>query len=263
MWNGRNKLRAAAGSADGRTAEYFLPDKPKTVNTIPIRLSVKNWSPDDRPREKLLAKGSAALSNAELLAIIIGSGNTDENSVELAQRILRAAENNLRRLGKFSVNELISGFKGIGNAKAVGIVAALELGRRRTAEDVENRERMGCSKDIYNYFYPMLCDLPHEEFWALFLNSAHRIIDRFKISQGGIARTSVDGRLVYKEALARRASGVVLCHNHPSGSPKPSRQDDETTDRLKKGLQLLEITLLDHLVFCDGNYYSYADEDRL
>jgi DNA repair protein RadC len=227
------------------------------------KLSVKNWSPADRPREKLLAKGTGALSDAELLSIIIGSGNTEENSVELSQRILHAAGNNISRLSKFSVNDLVSGFKGIGHAKAVGIVAALELGRRRKPEDSENRKKINCSTDIYNYFYPVLCDLPYEEFWILLLNSSKRVINRIKISQGGIAQTGVDGKLIYKEALTGLASYVAFCHNHPSGNPTPSRHDDETTFRLKKGLHLLEITLLDHLIFCDGKYYSYADAERM
>jgi DNA repair protein RadC len=227
------------------------------------KLSVKDWSPDDQPREKLLAKGVNVLSDAELLAIIIGSGNTEETSVELSQRILRTAENNINRLSKFSVNHLISNFKGIGNAKAVSIVAALELGKRRKAEDTESRKKILCSRDIYNYFYPMLCDLQYEEFWALFLNNANWIIDRVKISQGGVGQTSVDGKLIYKEALTRLASGVILCHNHPSGNPKPSNPDDEVTFRIKKGLRLLEISLHDHLIFCEGKYYSYADEERI
>lgn len=227
------------------------------------KLSVKNWSPADRPREKMLAKGINALSDAELLAIIIGSGNMEENSVKLSQRILHAAGNNIGQLSKFSVNDLVSNFKGIGNAKAVSIVAALELGRRRKAEDTESRKKISCSIDIYSYFYPVLCDLPYEEFWALFLNNSRRIIDRVKISQGGVAQTGVDGRLIYKEALTRLASYVVLCHNHPSGNPQPSRHDDDTTFRLKKGLRLLEIILCDHLIFCEGAYYSYADKERI
>ena len=227
------------------------------------KLSVKNWSPADRPREKMLAKGINALSDAELLAIIIGSGNMEENSVELSQRILHAAGNNISQLSKFSINDLISNFKGIGSAKAVGIVAALELGRRRKAEDAGTRKKIHCSIDIYNYFYPVLCDLPYEEFWVLFLNNSRRVIDRLKISQGGIAQTGVDGRLVYKEALTRLASCVIFCHNHPSGNPQPSRHDDETTFRLNKGLRLLEICLCDHLIFCEGKYYSYADEERI
>jgi len=227
------------------------------------KLSVKDWSPDDQPREKLLTKGVSALSDAELLAIIIGSGNTEETSVELSQRILQAAENNINRLGKFSVNHLISNFKGIGSAKAVSIVAALELGKRRKAEDMQNRKQILCSVDIYNYFYSVFCDLPYEEFWVLFLNNSNQIIDRIKIGQGGITQTPIDGRLVYKEALNRLAPYVILSHNHPSGNPKPSSLDDDVTFRIKKGLQLLGISLLDHLIFCEGNYYSYADLERI
>ena len=227
------------------------------------KLSVKDWSPDDQPREKLLLKGVNALSDAELLAIIIGSGNTEETSVELSQRILQTVDNNINRLGKLSVNHLVSNFKGIGNAKAAGIVAALELGKRRKAEDMTNRKQILCSMDIYNYFYPVFCDLLHEEFWVLFLNNTNRIIDRIKIGQGGVTRTPIDGKLLYKEALNRLASNVILCHNHPSGNPKPSDLDDEATFRIKKGLRLLEISLLDHLIFCEGNYYSYADEERI
>jgi DNA repair protein RadC len=227
------------------------------------KLSVKDWSPDDQPREKLLAKGVSALSDAELLAVIIGSGNTDETSVELSQRILQAAENNINCLSKFSVNHLISNFKGIGNAKAISIVAALELGKRRKAEDLGNHKRILCSMDIYNYFYSILCDLQHEEFWVLFLNNASRVIDRVKIGQGGIGQTPVDGKIIYKEALIRLTPSVILCHNHPSGNPKPSNLDDETTFRIKKGLQLLEISMLDHIIFCGGTYYSYADEERI
>jgi DNA repair protein RadC len=227
------------------------------------KLNVKDWSPDDQPREKLLAKGTSALSDAELLAIIIGSGNAEETSVELSQRIFQAAENNINRVSKFSVNYLVSNFKGIGNAKAISIVAAFELGRRRKVEDMGNPRKILCSIDIYNYFYPVLCDLPYEELWAVFLNNANRIIDRVKISQGGVGQTSVDGKRIYKEALVRLASNVILCHNHPSGNPKPSNLDDETTFRIKKGLRLLEISLLDHLIFCEEKYYSYADEERI
>jgi len=227
------------------------------------KLSVKDWSPDDQPREKLLSKGVNALSDAELLAIIIGSGNTEETSVELSKRILQTVENNINRLGKLSVNHLVSNFKGIGNAKAISIVAALELGKRRKAEEIEKQKSILCSRDIYNYFYPVLCDLPHEEFWVLFLNNASRVIERIKIGQGGISQTPVDAKLIYKEALNRLASNVILCHNHPSGNPKPSYLDDDATFRIKKGLQLIEISLLDHLIFCEGNYYSYADEERI
>lgn len=228
-----------------------------------IKLSVKDWSPEDQPREKLLSKGVNTLSNAELLAIILRSGTKEETVVELSQRILQSVENDLNRLGKLSANYLITNFKGIGEAKAIGIIAALELGKRRKAEDINLRKKIICSIDIYNYFYPLLCDLPHEEFWALFLNHSNRIIDRFKISQGGISETIVDGKLIYKEAIAHLASWVVLCHNHPSGNYLPSPQDNRITLRIKKGLEVLDMLLLDHIILADGKYYSYADEGKL
>jgi len=227
------------------------------------KLSVKDWSPEDRPREKLLSKGVNTLSNAELLAVILRSGNNDETVVELSQRILQSFGNDLNRLGKISANYLMSNYKGVGEAKAVGIVAALELGKRRKAEDIHKRKKISCSLDIYNYFYPLLCDLPHEEFWALFLNRSNRIIDKFKISQGGITETVVDGKLIYKEALAHLASFVVLCHNHPSGSSMPSSHDNTITQRIKKGLEAVEVHLLDHIILSDGTYYSFADEGRI
>jgi DNA repair protein RadC len=228
-----------------------------------IKRSVKDWSPEDRPREKLLLKGTNALSNTELLAIIIGSGNKDETVVQLSQRILQAADNNINRLGKFSVKQLINNFKGIGEAKAVSIVAALELGKRRKAEEILNREKIKSSKDIYEYFHPLLCDLHYEEFWILFLNRANKIIDRLKISQGGISETIVDAKLIYKEALTRLSSGIILCHNHPSGNTLPSLQDNLITQKIREGSKLLDINLIDHLIVCDGKFYSYADEGKL
>ena len=228
-----------------------------------VKLSVKDWSPEDRPREKLLSKGVNTLSNAELVAIILRSGTAKETVVELSQRILLKFGNDINRLGKASVSQLMSDFKGVGEAKAISIIAALELGRRRKAEDTGNRMKILSSVDIYRYFYPLLCDLPHEEFWALFLNRTNRIIDRFKVSQGGISETAVDGKLIYKEAISHLASFVVLCHNHPSGNHLPSPQDNSITQRIKKGLELLEMHLLDHVILTDGRYYSYADEDKI
>jgi len=227
------------------------------------KLSVKDWSPDDRPREKLLLKGVNSLSNAELLAIILRSGTKEEGVVELSQRILQSFGNDLSRLGKVSANHLMKNFKGIGEAKAIGIIAALELSKRRKAEDIGTRKKIVSSMDIYYYFHPLLCDLQHEEFWALFLNRSNRIIDPFKISQGGVSETIVEGKLIYKEAIARLASYVVLCHNHPSGNHLPSPQDNTVTSRIKKGLELLDIYLLDHVILTDGKYYSYADENKI
>jgi DNA repair protein RadC len=227
------------------------------------KLRVKDWAEEDRPREKLMLKGVNALSDAELLAIIIGSGNKEETVVELSQRILQSAENDINHLGKYSIKHLISSFKGIGEAKAISIVAALELGKRRKVAEIEEKKKISTSKDIYNLFHPILGDLYYEEFWTLFLNRSNRIIHKMKISQGGISETSVDGRLIYKEAINRLASNVVLCHNHPSGNIQPSRQDDLITEKIKKGLEFLDLFLVDHLILCDGYYYSYADEGRI
>ena len=227
------------------------------------KLSVKDWAPDDQPREKLLSKGVNALSDAELVAIIFRSGNKKESVVELAQRVLNSYGNNLNRLGKVSPEDLMKNFKGIGEAKAIGIIAALELGKRRKAEDLYNRKKIVSSADIYTYFYPMLCDLPYEEFWALFLNNSSRIIDKIKVSQGGVCQTVVDEKFIYKEAVANLSSFVVLCHNHPSGNYLPSPQDHEITLKIKKGLEFLGMHLYDHIIIADGRYYSFADSGNI
>ena len=203
------------------------------------------------------------MSNVELLAVILRSGTRKETVVELSQRILRSFGNDLNRLGKVSASHLISNFAGIGEAKAIGIIAALELGKRRKAEEIHNRKKIVCSLDIYNYFYPFLCDLHHEEFWALFLNRSNMVIDKLKISQGGTNETVVDGKIIYKEAIAHLASFVVICHNHPSGSHLPSSHDNTVTQRIKKGLEAIEMGLLDHVIISGGNYYSFADEGRI
>ncbi|MDR3217560.1 MAG: DNA repair protein RadC [Dysgonamonadaceae bacterium] len=226
------------------------------------KFTVKDWSPDDRPREKLLQNGVSALSDAELLAIIIGSGSKNETVVALSQRILHSVRNNINQLGKLSVNYLITNFRGIGTAKAVSIVAALELGRRRKAEEANIRNKITSSKDIYNYFLPLLGDLPHEEFWTLFLNRRNDILSRFKLSQGGVSETVVDGKLIYREAILCLASKVIICHNHPSGIASPSDQDDGVTLRIRRGIELLDMEFLDHVILANGQYYSYADEGR-
>jgi DNA repair protein RadC len=227
------------------------------------KLRVKDWAEEDRPREKLLLKGVNTLSDAELLAIIISSGNKEETAVELAQRILQSAGNDINQLGKLSAKHLVNNFKGIGEAKAISIVAALELGKRRKAAEITEKKKITCSQDIYNLFHSFLCDLYYEEFWALFLNRSNRVIEKIKISQGGVSETVVDGKIIYKEALNCLASSIILCHNHPSGNVAPSRQDDVITMKLKKGIELLDMLLVDHLILCDGNYYSYADEGRI
>ncbi|MDR1369984.1 MAG: DNA repair protein RadC [Dysgonamonadaceae bacterium] len=227
------------------------------------KLSVKKWAEEDRPREKMLLKGIHSLSDAELLAIIIGSGNKEETAVELSQRILLSTGNSLNRLGKVPVKKLISDFKGVGEAKAISLCAAMELGKRRKSEDVFKQEKFTSSHDIYEYFYSLMSDLPHEEFWIVFLNRSNRVIDRLKISQGGVSETVVDTKLILKEAIIRLASSVVLCHNHPSGNTDPSWQDDGITRKIKECCLMFDISVIDHLIICDNKYYSYADNGRI
>ena len=226
-------------------------------------MKIKEWSKEDRPREKMLLKGINSLSNAELLAILIGSGNLKETAVELSQRILNSVDNNLNALSKVSAKELTASFRGIGVAKAISIVAALELGKRRNDCGPLQQRIVRSSREVYDLFYPLLCDLPHEELWVALLNRSGKVIERTKISQGGTSETSVDLRIILKAAIHALASGILLCHNHPSGNTKPSRQDDLLTHRLNKAAELIGIRLLDHLILCDGSYYSYADEGRL
>ncbi|MDO4755910.1 MAG: DNA repair protein RadC [Parabacteroides sp.] len=225
-------------------------------------MKIKEWAEEDRPREKMLLKGVSTLSDAELLAILIGSGNNDETAVQLSQRILSSVENNLNALGKLSVKELQQ-FKGIGKVKAITINAALELGKRRGNSLPPKRAEIRSSQDAYRLFYPLLSDLPHEELWIALTNRSSQVLLKTKISQGGISETSADLRLILKTAINALASGIILCHNHPSGNSHPSRQDDQLTSQLKNAGKLMEIQLLDHIILCDGNYYSYADEGRL
>ncbi|MDR0713207.1 MAG: DNA repair protein RadC [Bacteroidales bacterium] len=224
--------------------------------------SIKQWSEDDRPREKLLKKGVSALSNAELLAIIIGSGSVNENAVELSKKILSQAGNSLSELGKFGIPELKK-HKGVGEAKAVSIAAAMELGRRRGSSEITEKRIIRCSNDIFLLFHPVLSDLPHEEFWLLFLNRSNRVIDTQRISYGGLSETTVDVRLVIKPAIDRLASSIALCHNHPSGNAFPSPQDKLVTKRIKEGGALLDVRLLDHIIISDDKYYSFADNGDL
>ena len=233
------------------------------MTNLHSKLRVKDWADEDRPREKLLHKGIHNLSNAELLAIIIGSGNRQETVVELAQRILSSVENNLNKLGKLTVSQLISEFNGIGTAKAVSIVAALELGKRRKAADNLPREQILCSEDIYRIFHPLLGDLHFEEFWLLLLNRSNKVVDKIRISQGGVSETTVDCRLILREAVLKLASGIVLCHNHPSGNTQPSRQDDVLTRKVLESARLMDIHLLDHVIISDENYFSYSDSGKM
>jgi len=226
------------------------------------RLKIKDWAIEDRPREKLLMKGISALSDAELIAILIGSGSRNETAVELSKRILEKTNNNLNELAKLTINDLKKE-KGIGEAKAISIVAALELGRRRKLSDIINKQKITSSKDIFNIFQPILGDLPHEEFWILLLNRANKIIDKHRISQGGTSGTVIDIRIILKEAIEKLASSLIISHNHPSGNVLPSQQDKEITKKLKDAAALMDITLLDHLIVTDSSYFSFCDEGIL
>lgn len=223
------------------------------------KLTITEWAEEDRPREKLLLKGISALSDAELLAILIGSGNKNETAVELSQRILFFVKNNLNSLGKLSINDLIQNFNGIGEAKAITIIAALELGKRRKLSDSEKQQRILLSKDVYNIFQPILGDLRHEESWVLLMNSSNKILKKILASKGGITGTVIDIRLIIKEAIENLATNIVLVHNHPSGSTKPSEEDNIVTKKLKDACNLLDIYLMDHVIICDEDYYSYRD----
>lgn len=226
------------------------------------KLTITQWAEEDRPREKMMMHGVSSLSNAELLAILIGSGNTEDSAVELMRKVLAEYHNNLNELGKASVDELCR-FKGIGPAKAITILAASELGKRRKEEDIRERLSIVSSKDVYECFYPLMCDLPTEECWLLFLNQASKVIDKVRVSTGGLSATAVDVRCILHEALLKRASAIALCHNHPSGNIHPSREDDRLTEQLRQACQIMNIRLVDHVILTDGCFYSYADEGRM
>lgn len=224
--------------------------------------SIKNWSEDDRPREKLMVKGVEALSDSELIAILISSGNAEQSAVELARDILDSCKKNLNLLGKSTFQDLMN-FKGIGEAKAVTIVAALELGKRRRSQDVLQQSKITSSKDVFNFFQPILGDLPHEEFRVLYLNRANDIIDSVKISQGGTSGTVMDVKIILKNAILKFAQGIIIVHNHPSGNRTPSKADKEVTCKMKKAAELLDIELLDHIIITDNNFFSFADSGLL
>jgi DNA repair protein RadC len=226
------------------------------------KLSIKNWAEADRPREKLLEKGRNALSDAELIAILLGSGTKDLTAVELAKKILHHVGNDLNKLGKLSIKELMQ-HKGVGKAKAITIAAALELGRRRKESESKQKTFIKSSKDAYEFISPFLSDLHHEEFWAIYLSRNNSIIHYAKIGQGGISATIADIRIILKTAIEQLASGIIICHNHPSGNIKPSESDISLTNRIKEAAKLLEINLLDHIIFTDKSYFSFADEAKL
>jgi len=228
------------------------------------KLNINQWAEEDRPRERMMRLGAASLSNAELLAILIGSGSTDESAVDLMKRLLADCNNNLNTLGKMTVQDLTRGrYKGLGPAKAVAILAACELGKRRQAEHAEQRQRLNSSAAIYEFMLPKMQDLAEEEAWVLLMNQNCKLIKAERLSHGGITETAVDVRLIMKSALLANATVLVLCHNHPSGNAQPSREDDLLTKRVKDACGFLRLHLLDHIIITDGSYYSYSDEDRL
>ena len=226
------------------------------------KLGIKAWAEEDRPREKLMEKGRHVLTEAELIAILIGSGSRDETAVELSKRILASVGNNLNDLGKLNVNELIK-FKGIGEAKAISVMAALELGRRRKEAEVVKRDKISISKDVYDIMKPILLDLPHEEFWLLILNRANLVIKKELISRGGVSGTVVDTKIIFKAAVENYASSIIICHNHPSGNLIPSEADIRITKNIKEAGKLMEIPLLDHLIIAENGFYSFVDEGMI
>ena len=223
------------------------------------KLSIKEWPEDERPREKVLRNGVSTLSKSELLALLIGSGNVDESAVSLMKKVLASCNDSISELSKLTIDDLCR-FKGIGQAKAITIIAACELWKRRKDDDFDKEFVVRSSRDVYNYMYPLMCDLTVEECLVLMLNNRNKVIDRIKVGSGGYTATVVDVRCIMREALLKRATSMIMCHNHPSGSLKPSREDDELTRNVASACKVMNIRFLDHIIFTDGNYYSYKDE---
>jgi len=226
------------------------------------KLTIKSWALDDRPREKLVVKGKNALSDAELIAILIGSGNRNESAVALSKRILNSVKGNINALAKLSVEKLMT-FKGIGEAKAISIITGLELGKRRQLERALEKPKITSSKDGFNIMQPIIGDLEHEEFWVLFLNNSNKVLAKNQISKGGLTATIVDVRLLFKQALELTSVAMIVCHNHPSGKLEPSNADKQLTQKIKQAGTTLDIKLLDHLIITEKAYFSFADEGLL
>lgn len=220
---------------------------------------INQWAEDDRPREKFLLKGKSTLSDSELIAILIGSGSRNESAVQLCQRILASTNNNLNQLGKLSIAQLTQ-FKGIGEAKAITIAAALELGRRRRSEDVVELSKISSSKSVFEIMQPIIGELPHEEFWVLYLNNSNKVIYKSQLSKGGITGTIVDVRLIFKTVFEHNATAIILTHNHPSGKLMASEQDIQVTKKIKLAAQQLDVNLLDHIIITENGFYSFNDE---
>ncbi len=226
------------------------------------RMTIKKWAEQDRPREKLLLKGKAALSEAELVAILIGSGNKDQTAVELAQQLLNHCGNNLNTLAKLSIKDLQK-FRGIGEAKAISIISALEIGRRRKNSDPDQKIKIHSSQDAFDFIHGDLIDLDHEEFWIILLKRNNEVILKQQVSRGGVSGTVVDSKIIFKKALEETASGLILVHNHPSGSLRASKEDTALTKKIKEAGRSLDINLLDHLIIANNSFYSFADENSL
>ncbi len=226
------------------------------------KLNINQWAEEDRPREKMARLGASALSNAELLAILIGSGSTKESAVELMKHVLADCNNNLNTLGKRTISDLTA-YNGMGPAKAITILAACELGKRRQMEKVEERPDLGSATAIYNYMHPKMQDLDTEEAWILLMSRNFKLIKSQCISHGGISETAVDVRIIMREALLNNSTVIALCHNHPSGNLVPSREDDRITQSVKAAAETMRIYLADHVIITDGNYYSYRDQGKL
>lgn len=226
------------------------------------RLPIKAWALEDRPREKMMQKGISALSDTELIAVLLGNGHKNQSALDLARALLMEANHNLNNLAQRDLSDLMK-MRGIGPAKAVSILAAIELGRRRTQQQLEEVVTISSSSDVASYFISKLGDLPHEEFWVIYLNRANRVIFTQRLSQGGIAGTVIDIRILMKEALSRLASSMIVCHNHPSGNLKPSTQDISITMKIRDASKLIDVPLLDHLVVSNAGFYSFADEGIL
>jgi DNA repair protein RadC len=232
------------------------------LDASPLRLTINEWAEEDRPREKLVRLGAEVLSNAELLAILIGSGSTKESAVDLMKRMLVDCNNNLNTLGKKSIHELTA-YNGIGEAKAITIMAACELGKRRQLAKAEERQDLGSATAIYNYMHPRMQDLDVEEAWILLMNQNYKLIKALRISHGGITETAVDVRIIMREALLANATIVALCHNHPSNNTTPSANDDRLTQRVKKACEVMRLFFLDHVIITDGQYFSYHEQGRM
>ena len=226
------------------------------------KMTIKSWAIEDRPREKLILQGKTVLTDAELIAILIGSGTAKESAVELSKRLLSSVNNNINQLASLRLEQLME-FKGIGEARAVNIITALELGKRRHFEQIEEKPTIKSSKDAFQILLPLIGDLTHEEFWALYLNNSNKVISKLQLSKGGITGTMVDVRLLFKKAIELVSVGVIVCHNHPSGKLIPSKSDKILTQKIKEAGKTLDIKLLDHLIITQKDYFSFADNEIL